>query len=87
MRDRRIGCKRNDIFGAKQAALRNRHSPLSERDFFHPLLILSLVFQTGLDTICGVPVGAALNLLWLGLKMIIFGRHRRAPLWISGTAR
>ena len=69
---------------ARTQALRNRHRPLCKADFFHPLLILSLVFQPRLDTICGVPVGAALNLLWLGPKMTIFGMSPRAPCGYRG---
>jgi hypothetical protein len=56
-------------------------------EFFHPNLTKALAFEAHLTTICSVPVGADLNLLWLGLKMIIFGAGSVRALWISGMAR
>ena len=41
--------------------------------FFSSNVNLSLRSNAGLNTRCGVLVGADLNLLWLGPKMIIFG--------------
>lgn len=84
---KRIRLQAKRIFRLGPGALRKRHSALWGCDFFGPALILHLVFQSHLNTICGVPVGSALNLLWLGPKMIIFGMAPARALWISGTAR
>lgn len=63
------------------------NSALCSLDFFRPRLIFLLCPDSLSNTIYGVPGGADLNLLWLGLKMIIFGVSLRVPCGYRGHDR